>query len=368
MKYKSHVGMVVHPFGEKTPAGLGRAMFEIARAVIEEDKSRFYTIFVKQELEDKPKISGDNWEVISLHTHRTWQPFILDSYKKDIDIWFFFSPVIPLFFKPKKSLVIAWDFAYLYFKDKGLKAWLHRKFLYIMQSLAFKKASYICSISDFTKTEVSRFFSVLDKKNISIPVSYIPVCYGKTNYPKLSSLPESYVLFIGAIKERKNVLRIVQAYELSESRKNGVRLVIAGTGRWSYFETVVAYVKDNNLEKDIIFTGYVSEVDLPSLYQHANAIIYPSLLEGFGMPILEAFDCDTHVVTSNIGSLAEVAGAAAMCVDPYSVVSIQEGMDKLLTDETYRKELLNKRKERLEIYSWKKTAKGYVEVLGKMQI
>jgi glycosyltransferase involved in cell wall biosynthesis len=156
-----------------------------------------------------------------------------------------------------------------------------------------------------------------------------------------------YVLSVG-INPRKNTQRIIEAFEKSRSGKD-LKIVLVGLPKYMVIEE----------NRNIRILGHVENEELSILYSGAKVLIYPSLYEGFGLPILEAFACECPVVTSNISSLAEVAGDAAILVDPYDVNSIADGIEKALRAP---KSLIEKGLERVKQFSWNETAKKTVEV------
>ncbi len=164
---------------------------------------------------------------------------------------------------------------------------------------------------------------------------------------KKFGIREDYIMALG-IGERKNTKRIIEAYQ--KSKKN-YKLVIVG-----------GHAKTNFDERGVTYTGYISDEDLVGLYSGAKALVYPSLYEGFGLPILQAFACECPVVTSNIGAMKEVADTAAILVDPMDVNSIAEGIDKAVDSP---KTLIAKGLKRVKDFSWEKAAretlKGYEE-------
>ena len=155
-----------------------------------------------------------------------------------------------------------------------------------------------------------------------------------------------YLLAVG-VNPRKNTERIIQSYEKVKADK-ALKLVIIGN---PYFN-----IKPS---RGVIFTGHIPDADLPLFYSGAEALIYPSIYEGFGIPILEAFACKTPVVTSNIGSMAEVAGNAAVLVDPYDLNSIAEGIISAIKG---KEKLVKLGSKRVKQYSWEKTAKETLKV------
>lgn len=156
-----------------------------------------------------------------------------------------------------------------------------------------------------------------------------------------------YVLSVG-IRPRKNTENIIKAFDLARAGKN-LKLVLVGTPANIKLEET----------RGIRITGSVSDEEMAALYTGASALVYPSLYEGFGLPILDSFNCKIPVVTSNISSMPEVAGDAAILVDPYSVDSIKEGILKALSQ---KKTWVKKGKERVKAFSWKKTAQETLKV------
>ncbi len=166
-----------------------------------------------------------------------------------------------------------------------------------------------------------------------------------------------YLLAVGSLQPRKNLQRLIRAYgQLRGAHPDlGHRLVIAGRELWLTSE-IYREVKREPWARDIIFTGYVSDEDLPALYRHASALVYPSIFEGFGLPPLEAMACGTPVVASNTGSLPEICGTAARLIDPYDVVSIEKGILDVIKDESLRARLREAGIGQAARYSWRAAA------------
>ena len=151
-------------------------------------------------------------------------------------------------------------------------------------------------------------------------------------------LNSEFVLFVGTIEPRKNLSRLVSAFASVCGRHSGLLLVIAGMKGWMY-DGLMAMVENLNLQSRVIFTGFVPEEEKPFLIAAAKVFAYPSLYEGFGIPVLEALACGIPTVTSNVSSLPEVAGDAALTIDPYSVSELSSALEKLISDEPLRQRL-----------------------------
>jgi len=174
-----------------------------------------------------------------------------------------------------------------------------------------------------------------------------------------AGLPERFVLFLGTLEPRKNLVRLVEAF--ARLRDPALKLVIAG-GRGWYDEEVHARVEALELNDRVVFPGYVPAEDLPLWYNAAAVFAFPSLYEGFGMPVLEAEACGTPVLTSNCSALPEAAGDGALLVDPLQVEAIAAGLERLFHDETLRGELRQRGLAHAARFTWQQTAAETVAV------
>jgi glycosyltransferase involved in cell wall biosynthesis len=172
-------------------------------------------------------------------------------------------------------------------------------------------------------------------------------------------LPEAFLLYVGTLEPRKNLARLIQAWS-SVAGQCPHHLVLAGREGWGVGSIRRAAAGSPHAER-IRFLGHVPVEDLPALYGAAAASLYPSLFEGFGLPVLEAMACGTPVLTSKVSSLPEVAGEAALSVDPTDVEAISEGILRLLTDQELRRSLKEKGTARAAEFSWRRTAQRTLE-------
>ena len=224
-----------------------------------------------------------------------------------------------------------------------------------------KRTNRIVTVSEFTKQDVVQHYK--------IDASKIDVCYnGCREEFKPINLEERkeilmkntegvpYFLYVGAVHPRKNVHRLIEAFDAFKKQNNTpFKLLICGRFAWQTGEVKAAFDKAD-YQKDIIFTGYVSDEEVVRLTAAAHAFIYVSNFEGFGLPILEAMQCDVPVITSNTSSMPEVAGDAAILVNPESVEEITNALSQLAFNENLRQHLIEKgRIQRLK-FSWDKTA------------
>jgi glycosyltransferase involved in cell wall biosynthesis len=180
-------------------------------------------------------------------------------------------------------------------------------------------------------------------------------------------LTQPYILHIGAQQARKNAARLLEAFATVHAQLPACRLVLAGPSQWRHAD-LRQQVAARGLDGAVSWLGYVPDANLPAVYNGASVFAFPSLYEGFGLPVLEAMACGTPVVCSNATSLPEVAGDAALLVDPYSVDSIAAGLLRVLTDHDLRADLRQQGLQRAAQFAWERTARetlaAYQQVLG----
>lgn len=303
-----------------------------------------------------------------------WEQFVLPKKAKDYNLDLLHCPahVTPLVSSTKIILTIH-DLA---FKLLPQTFKLQNKiYLNNIVPASIKKANRIIAVSKNTKKDII--------KQYKIPADKITVIYNgiNNNYKvidrndlinkikKKYNLPSEFILYLGTLEPRKNIKNLIKAYFLYKSTSNNdIKLVIAGGKGWLY-EDIFSLVEEKQLEEDVIFTGYVDEEDIVPLYNAATLFVYPSLYEGFGLPPLEAMACGTPVITSNVSSLPEVVGDAAIKVDPNNIKELFKVINKILGNESLQREMIQKGIERSKKFTWEKTAtetiKVYEEVLNQ---
>jgi glycosyltransferase involved in cell wall biosynthesis len=171
-----------------------------------------------------------------------------------------------------------------------------------------------------------------------------------------------YLLYLGTLQPRKNLTRLVEAFACLQAPTANLQLVLAGKKGWLY-DDLFARVASLGLGGRVVFPGYIADGDKAALISGAAALVYPSLYEGFGLPVLEAMACGTPVLTSNGSSLPEVAGDAALLVDPLDVEAIAAGMSRLMEDADLRCSLVARGYVQASKFSWARAAQQVLEVL-----
>jgi glycosyltransferase involved in cell wall biosynthesis len=180
------------------------------------------------------------------------------------------------------------------------------------------------------------------------------------------NLPDHFALGLGTLQPRKNLGRLIEAYAgVREELGSELHLVIAGGAGWMY-ESVFRRVAELGLQNLVSFPGYIADEDLPTLYSLADLFVFPSLYEGFGLPVLEAMACGTPVVTSAVSSLPEVAGDAALLVDPLDTQALAEAMRRALDDTRLRSEMVQKGLEQARRFTWAVSARQLMEIYHRL--
>jgi glycosyltransferase involved in cell wall biosynthesis len=174
-----------------------------------------------------------------------------------------------------------------------------------------------------------------------------------------------YLLYLGTLHPRKNLVRLVEAFGIVAEQQPDIQLVIAGQKGWLY-QGIFQRVYDLDLADRVIFTGFIDHADKAALLSGALVYAFPSLFEGFGLPVLEAMACGTPVLTSNVSSLPEVAGDAALLVNPLDTAGISAALLRLVTDGGLRQELTHRGYEQIKKFTWSRAARQVMEILKRV--
>lgn len=245
-------------------------------------------------------------------------------------------------------------------------------YLRLFSFLAAKLATHIIAVSEATKNDLIRFYHVRPDKVTVIPEGFDGKVFYQRSQDEVKAvrekygIGEDYVLFIGTVQPRKNISRLIEAFaQVKQEVTSSLELVVAGKPGWKN-EEIYAAPSRLRIKESVRFLDHVGDEDLPALISGAKMLAYPSLFEGFGLVILEAQACGVPVLTSNLSSMPEAAGEAAVLVDPYEVEDIARGMKRLLTDPELVKELVGKGRENVRDFTWEKAALSTLSVLEKV--
>ncbi len=297
------------------------------------------------------------------HLRLSWEML-----RRPPDLLFVPAHVLPLV-HPRRSVVTIHDLGFLSHPEAHTRG----QNLYLRWSTRHnaRAAAHILADSEATRRDLVRHYRTPPEKiTVVYPgrdESLAPV----TDPAALAAvrrrygLTGPYLLYVGTLHPRKNLLRLLRAFHRLRPAARNLQLVLAGKKGWLYDE-IFAQVRDLGLGDRVLFPGYVPAEDLPALLGGATAFVYPSLYEGFGFPVLEAMACGTPVVCSNVSSLPEVAGDAALLVDPLDVEALASALARVVDDEGLRRELRARGFEQVRRFSWRRCAEQVLAVLEEV--
>ncbi|MBA3568562.1 MAG: glycosyltransferase family 4 protein [Pyrinomonadaceae bacterium] len=231
-----------------------------------------------------------------------------------------------------------------------------------------RMAARVLALSEHARLDIISTYKIAPDRVTAIPIAapthFRPVVdeYELQRVRQTYGINGDYILSVGSIQPRKNLTRLLSAYErLRRTRPEGSlpQLVLVGKRAWLYRETLKAIEK---LGTGVIVTGYVPETDLPALYSGALCFVYPSFFEGFGLPPLEAMKCGTPVITGDRTSLPEVVGDGGVLVNPFDIDAIASAIATMVDDSSFRSRLRIESLNRARIFDWRETARRTLEV------
>lgn len=321
--------------------------YQLLKALAKIDRQNEYIVYLRtkgEALRGWPK--NFQFKVINWPCLWTQGGLALQTFKDKLDVLFVPAHTLPVIRNPGlKTVVTVHDLGSEYLpKMHQLK---QRLYLSFMQKYQLKGATKIIAVSKATKEDLVKKVGIDAKK-----VEVVYEGYDKQLFkPVKKDIEKKYFLFVGTVQPRKNLERIIKAVA-----KLGEKLIIVGAKGW--LSDPIYKMAGPNIK----FLGRVSDQELTKLYQRAKALLFPSLFEGFGLPILEAQACGTPVITSNISSMPEVAGKGGILVNPYSVEDIVKGMERV-KHEGERVKLIKAGLENIKRFSWEKCARETLKVL-----
>lgn len=280
-------------------------------------------------------------------------------FRRNADIYQFFNFVIPPNISGKVITTIH-DLTYILYPNTMDTS--NRKRLEKDMKSTVKRADYIITISESSKRDIIKYLDV-DESKIQVIYPGVDEVYKRTlNSDEITTVKNKYnihgkyLLYLGTLEPRKNIETIVRAYNcFKKSDKDNIKLVLAGKKGWLY-ESIFKLVKEFNIEDNVIFTDYIDDMDKAPLYQGAEVFLFPSLYEGFGIPVIEAMASRIPVITSNSSSLPEAAGDAAIITEPLDYKKISNSIERILNENGLREKMINEGIKQASKFSWDSSA------------
>ncbi len=357
------------------PAGAGVYAIELVQAMMEHDAHDGFAVFTRGAWFDDAAAGRRNWRVVrvdaaSRRRRMLWEQATLpgELERLGIDVLHSTHHSLPLRGTRARRVVTVHDVTFLRIPARYPPA--RRWYMQTITRLAARRADALIVPSRTVRADVVRALGVPEVKLAVVyeapaaryrPVAPDEAAAGARRY----GMDGRFVLSVGSLEPGKNRGRLVRA--LRDLRDEGldVPLLVAGQAAWRY-EDDAALVRDLRMDDRVRFAGYVPDHDLPALYSAATAFAFPSLYEGFGLPVIEAMACGAAVLTSNVSATAEVAGDAALLVDPLSITAIRDGLRALLRDEERRSALSEAGRDRAAQFSWRRAADETYEVYARV--
>lgn len=352
--------------------GIGWVAYEcLRRMVISHPEVEFHFIFDR---EPDPKfIFADNVKPVVLFPparhpflYIAFFEFAVTRYLRKIKADLYLSPDGYLSLRSKvKQIAVFHDLNFEHFPQDFPKIhlWHYKKFF----PKYARKADRIITVSEFSKKDICECYGINPDK-IEVAYNGANEIFSPVSEDVKKEIRDKYTegnpffMFVGSLHPRKNLARLFTSFDLFKKRNNNdIKLLIVGSKRW-WTEPIKNAYEAMTHKDDVIFTGRLSAEDLHLVTASALASVYVSYFEGFGIPIVEAFKCDTPVITSNVTSMPEVANDAALLVDPFKEESIADAMEKIL-DEEVRHDLIEKGRIRRQDFSWDKAAEIWWKIL-----
>lgn len=380
-----HIGLDITSAMTQT-AGIGRYTRELTRALFALDSDHTYTLFYASQKRLEPPFDAlprgvrlrrlpfhDRW--LARIWHKLQLPIPVELITGRIDL--FHSPdfTLPPTLPRTRTLLTVHDLSFMRDPDSAVPAL--RRFLEKAVSRSVARAQRVLADSQATKDDLVSLFGTPSEK-IEVLLSGVDTRFQPIQNPTaLAAVRAKYnlgndllVLSVGTIQPRKNYTRLIQAFaqvvaQWDSAQRGQLTLVIAGGKGWM-FDAIFAEVTQLGLEGRVKFTGFVDDVDLPALYSASTLFVYPSLYEGFGLPVLEAMACGIPTIASNLSSIPEVVGSAGLLIDPLDINAIAAAIIVLLKDMSARDVYRQAGIQRAAHFTWEAAAKQLLSIYAEM--
>jgi glycosyltransferase involved in cell wall biosynthesis len=352
-------------------AGAGNYIFKLLQALAALDRENRYVFFAKRAHIDELGIDQPNVELVPTdHAARPlrliWEQSELPYKLRRLGVNVLHSPhyTMPLA-KACRSIVTIPDMTFELLPE--LHTAVKRIFFRAMMRWSARHADRLIAISESTRSDIIRILGVSPDRVVAVPLAAdaefrpLPPARVTTVCTDYGVVAGRYVCYVGVLEPRKNLPLLLQAYAALPRELQAMPLVIAGKKGWMYHE-ILERVTALGLGDRVLFVGHVPQDRLPALYNGARAVVYPSIYEGFGLPVLEAMQCGVPVISTTSSSIPEVAGEGALLVGPADVVGLTSALIKVLSDDEFAADLSRRGLRQAARFSWERCARETLEV------
>ena len=365
------IGFDARKINREIRTGIEEYSYHLLENLLKIDSKNEYILYLDREVDDHVKHGLNLGHTTQIIVPVAQSPVVWASLALPLKVQFssirpdvLFMPVhyIPPFC-PTKVLFVAYDLVFDHFRP--LSRLVHSALVYI----ATKRATRIVAVSHATEHDLIKKIGVEPGRISVVHLGYDDRVYHTGYTSKETShtvekfgLTNGFILYCGTLQPRKNIVRLIEAYALILSKHTlPHKLVIVGKPGWKVNQ-VFRRVEQLGLRDRIVFTGYLPTKELALLLNRAAVFAFPSLYEGFGLPLLEAMACGVPVVTSDVSSMPEVVGDAAVLANPYDVQDLADAIARVLFEPNLRGQLTARGRERIKSFSWEKTARETLQV------
>lgn len=350
--------------------GIGTYTREILRNILDIDESNNYYLFWSgRDYEMLKKYNNIKISISSRKHHRFWEQYYIPDILKSRNIDIYHMPQNGIGIPPvKNSLYVATihDLIPYIMPETAGRGYL-TKFISQMPFI-ISSVDMIITVSKWSKNDIMRIFGVPEDKiavtHLAADSIFKPIDKEKASVfiKEKYGLGDDIILYLGGFSPRKNVKSILVAFSMIyKNLSKKYKIVIIGSAKDDH-QFLGKLAQTLNIGDRVFFTGYVPYEDLPYFYNACDVFVYPSLYEGFGLPVLEAMNCGTPTITSNVSSIPEVAGDGALLINPFDTEELSDAMAEVLEDDTLKVDLIEKGFERASMFSWKRTAEETLKV------
>lgn len=363
--------------------GIGQYAYQLLRHIYLLRKNKYkelnlsdisFRIYLKnQPLDDLPK-ENQWWSYEMFGPEKAWTQFALplklNFQRPRPNIFFSPSHYSPRF-APCPCAMSIMDLSFINFPEMFTKKDLYQLTRWTEYSV--KKAAKVFTISYYSQKSIVEYYKVQDDKVVVTYPGYDSEVFNSNEkrserfgerLKKKYHLSDNFILFVGTLQPRKNIRKLIEAFEriIMSGDKTNLQLVIIGKKGWLY-EEILEAVRTSRVVQKIILTDYVLPLELPLFYHMASCFVLPSLYEGFGLPVVEAMACGCPVVVSNNSSMPEIIGESGLLVDPKDSKDIARGIKSAIYDKKLRSRMIVKGHDRIKAFSWEKCALQTLKVL-----
>jgi len=353
-------------------AGAGVYTCNLIRAVAAVDRENEYVVFTKDGAfddlnRDEPLFRTVHVSTRSRPARLLWEQLALPVHlrRRKIDVLHSPHHTAPLVVAGCRRVITFHDLTFFILPERYPRSRL--MYFRAVSRIGARVADALICPSQAVRDDIVRILRVRPEKVRPIAEAAAPEFQPIKDKAALErlrtryALPERFILSVGSLEPGKNRAALLKAYAGLRKRGLEQKLVVAGQRAWKY-EDDLALVEELGLEGKVLFTGYVPPEEMPALYNAAELFVFPSLYEGFGLPVIEAMACGVPVVASNLSAIPEVAGEAALLVDPRDVEQLCDAMARVLGDERLQEEMRRRGLERAQGFSWERAARETIAV------